>query len=329
MADLLSVLQDKLSGKNVKIVLPEGEDERVLIAATQLQKTDYVSPIVLGNEDNIKSLASKHALDLTQIEIIDPATSELKDELVDAFVERRKGKATKEQAVELLDNVNYFGTMLVYTGKAEGLVSGAAHSTGDTVRPALQIIKTKPGVSRTSGIFFMIKGDEQYIFKDCAINPELDAQGLAEIAVESAKSAQSFGMDPKVAMLSFSTKGSAKSDDVTKVQEALKLAQEKAEADQLDHVVIDGEFQFDAAIVPSVAEKKAPGAKIQGDANVFVFPSLEAGNIGYKIAQRLGGYDAVGPVLQGLNSPVNDLSRGCSTEDVYNLSIITAAQALQ
>ena len=329
MADLLSVLQDKLSGKNVKIVLPEGEDERVLIAATQLQKTDYVSPIVLGNEDNIKSLASKHALDLTQIEIIDPATSELKDELVDAFVERRKGKATKEQAVELLDNVNYFGTMLVYTGKAEGLVSGAAHSTGDTVRPALQIIKTKPGVSRTSGIFFMIKGDEQYIFGDCAINPELDAQGLAEIAVESAKSAQSFGMDPKVAMLSFSTKGSAKSDDVTKVQEALKLAQEKAEADQLDHVVIDGEFQFDAAIVPSVAEKKAHGAKIQGDANVFVFPSLEAGNIGYKIAQRLGGYDAVGPVLQGLNSPVNDLSRGCSTEDVYNLSIITAAQALQ
>lgn len=329
MADLLSVLQDKLSGKNVKIVLPEGEDERVLIAATQLQKTDYVSPIVLGNEDNIKSLASKHALDLTQIEIIDPATSELKDELVDAFVERRKGKATKEQAVELLDNVNYFGTMLVYTGKAEGLVSGAAHSTGDTVRPALQIIKTKPGVSRTSGIFFMIKGDEQYIFGDCAINPELDAQGLAEIAVESAKSAQSFGMNPKVAMLSFSTKGSAKSDDVTKVQEALKLAQEKAEADQLEHVVIDGEFQFDAAIVPSVAEKKAPGAKIQGDANVFVFPSLEAGNIGYKIAQRLGGYDAVGPVLQGLNSPVNDLSRGCLTEDVYNLSIITAAQALQ
>lgn len=329
MADLLSVLQDKLSGKNVKIVLPEGEDERVLIAATQLQKTDYVSPIVLGNEDNIKFLASKHALDLTQIEIIDPATSELKDELVDAFVERRKGKATKEQAVELLDNVNYFGTMLVYTGKAEGLVSGAAHSTGDTVRPALQIIKTKPGVSRTSGIFFMIKGDEQYIFGDCAINPELDAQGLAEIAVESAKSAQSFGMNPKVAMLSFSTKGSAKSDDVTKVQEALKLAQEKAEADQLEHVVIDGEFQFDAAIVPSVAEKKAPGAKIQGDANVFVFPSLEAGNIGYKIAQRLGGYDAVGPVLQGLNSPVNDLSRGCSTEDVYNLSIITAAQALQ
>ncbi|MEB7434414.1 phosphate acetyltransferase [Staphylococcus pasteuri] len=329
MANLLNVLENKLSGKNVNIVLPEGEDERVLTAATQLQTTDYVTPIVLGNKEKIQSLAEDKGLDIANIEVIDPSTSELKSELVDAFVERRKGKATQEQAEELLENVNYFGTMLVYTGKAAGLVSGAAHSTGDTVRPALQVIKTKPGVSKTSGIFFMMKGEEQYIFGDCAINPELDAQGLAEIAVESAKSAQSFGMEPKVAMLSFSTKGSAKSDDVTKVQDALKLAQDKVAEEQLDNVVIDGEFQFDAAIVPSVAEKKAPGAKIQGDANVFIFPSLEAGNIGYKIAQRLGGYDAVGPVLQGLNSPVNDLSRGCSIEDVYNLSIITAAQSLQ
>lgn len=219
--------------------------------------------------------------------------------------------------------------MLVYAGHADGLVSGAAHSTGDTVRPALQIIKTKPGVSRTSGIFFMIKEDKQYIFGDCAINPTLESSDLAEIAVESAKSAKSFGMDPRVAMLSFSTKGSAKSDDVEKVANAVKLAQEKVESEGLDNVVVDGEFQFDAAIVPAVAEKKAPGAKIQGDANVFVFPSLEAGNIGYKIAQRLGGFEAIGPVLQGLNSPVNDLSRGCSTEDVYNLSIITAAQTLQ
>ncbi|MBL3398522.1 phosphate acetyltransferase [Staphylococcus pasteuri] len=329
MTNLLNVLENKLSGKNVNIVLPEGEDERVLTAATQLQTTNYVTPIVLGNKEKIQSLAEDKGLDIANIEVIDPSTSELKAELVDAFVERRKGKATQEQAEELLENVNYFGTMLVYTGKAAGLVSGAAHSTGDTVRPALQVIKTKPGVSKTSGIFFMMKGEEQYIFGDCAINPELDAQGLAEIAVESAKSAQSFGMEPKVAMLSFSTKGSAKSDDVTKVQDALKLAQDKVAEEQLDNVVIDGEFQFDAAIVPSVAEKKAPGAKIQGDANVFIFPSLEAGNIGYKIAQRLGGYDAVGPVLQGLNSPVNDLSRGCSIEDVYNLSIITAAQSLQ
>lgn len=326
---LLDVLQEKLTGKNVKIVLPEGEDERVLEAATQLQGTDYVSPILLGNESNIKALASDKGLEISDLEIIDPETSELKQELVTAFVERRKGKATEEQAQEMLKDVNYFGTMLVYTGKAEGLVSGAAHSTGDTVRPALQIIKTKPGVSKTSGIFFMIKDDKQYIFGDCAINPTLEAQDLAEIAVESAKSAKSFGMSPRVAMLSFSTKGSAKSDDVEKVATAVNLAQEKIEADHLEDVVVDGEFQFDAAIVPEVAKKKAPDAKIQGDANVLVFPSLEAGNIGYKIAQRLGGFDAVGPVLQGLNSPVNDLSRGCSKEDVYNLSIITAAQSLQ
>lgn len=326
---LLDVLQEKLTGKNVKIVLPEGQDERVLEAATQLQGTDYVSPILLGNESNIKALASDKGLEISDLEIIDPETSELKQELVTAFVERRKGKATEEQAQEMLKDVNYFGTMLVYTGKAEGLVSGAAHSTGDTVRPALQIIKTKPGVSKTSGIFFMIKDDKQYIFGDCAINPTLEAQDLAEIAVESAKSAKSFGMSPRVAMLSFSTKGSAKSDDVEKVATAVNLAQEKIEADHLEDVVVDGEFQFDAAIVPEVAKKKAPDAKIQGDANVFVFPSLEAGNIGYKIAQRLGGFDAVYPVLQGLNSPVNDLSRGCSKEDVYNLSIITAAQSLQ
>lgn len=326
---LLDVLQEKLSGKNVKIVLPEGEDERVLTAATQLQSTDYVTPVLLGNEANVNALAKDKGLDISNLEIIDPETSELKQELVTAFVERRKGKATEAQAQEMLKDVNYFGTMLVYTGKAEGLVSGAAHSTGDTVRPALQIIKTKPGVTKTSGIFFMIKGEKQYIFGDCAINPTLEAQDLAEIAVESAKSAQSFGMSPRVAMLSFSTKGSAKSDDVEKVSNAVALAQEKVETDQLKDVVIDGEFQFDAAIVPEVAKKKAPDAQIQGDANVFIFPSLEAGNIGYKIAQRLGGYDAVGPVLQGLNSPVNDLSRGCSIEDVYNLSIITAAQTLQ
>ena len=326
---LLDVLQEKLSGKNVKIVLPEGEDERVLTAATQLQSTDYVTPVLLGNEANVNALAKDKGLDISNLEIIDPETSDLKQELVTAFVERRKGKATEAQAQEMLKDVNYFGTMLVYTGKAEGLVSGAAHSTGDTVRPALQIIKTKPGVTKTSGIFFMIKGEEQYIFGDCAINPTLEAQDLAEIAVESAKSAQSFGMSPRVAMLSFSTKGSAKSDDVEKVSNAVALAQEKVETDQLKDGVIDGESQFDAAIVPEVAKKKAPDAQIQGDANVFIFPSLEAGNIGYKIAQRLGGYDAVGPVLQGLNSPVNDLSRGCSIEDVYNLSIITAAQTLQ
>lgn len=328
MSKLLNVLSDKLSGKNVRIVLPEGDDARVLTAAVKLQTTDLVSPIVLGNEDKIKETADGANLSIEGLTIINPETSELKADLVEKFVERRKGKATQEQAEELLNNVNYFGTMLVYTDQADGLVSGAAHSTADTVRPALQIIKTKPGVTKTSGVFFMTKGEEQYVFGDCAINPELNAQDLAEIAIESAKTAQAFGMSPKVAMLSFSTKGSAKSPDTEKVSEAVQIAQNNLQEPDLKDVVLDGEFQFDAAIVPEVAAKKAPNSDIQGDANVFIFPSLEAGNIGYKIAQRLGGYDAVGPVLQGLNAPVNDLSRGCSAEDVYSLSIITAAQSL-
>ena len=328
MSKLLNVLSDKLSGKNVRIVLPEGDDARVLTAAVKLQTTDLVSPIVLGNEDKIKETADGANLSIEGLTIINPETSELKADLVEKFVERRKGKATQEQAEELLNNVNYFGTMLVYTEQADGLVSGAAHSTADTVRPALQIIKTKPGVTKTSGVFFMTKGEEQYVFGDCAINPELNAQDLAEIAIESAKTAQAFGMSPKVAMLSFSTKGSAKSPDTEKVSEAVQIAQKNLQETDLKDVVLDGEFQFDAAIVPEVAAKKAPNSDIQGDANVFIFPSLEAGNIGYKIAQRLGGYDAVGPVLQGLNAPVNDLSRGCSAEDVYSLSIITAAQSL-
>ena len=328
MSKLLNVLSDKLSGKNVRIVLPEGDDARVLTTAVKLQTTDLVSPIVLGNEDKIKETADGANLSIEGLTIINPETSELKADLVEKFVERRKGKATQEQAEELLNNVNYFGTMLVYTDQADGLVSGAAHSTADTVRPALQIIKTKPGVTKTSGVFFMTKGEEQYVFGDCAINPELNAQDLAEIAIESAKTAQAFGMSPKVAMLSFSTKGSAKSPDTEKVSEAVQIAQKNLQETDLKDVVLDGEFQFDAAIVPEVAAKKAPNSDIQGDANVFIFPSLEAGNIGYKIAQRLGGYDAVGPVLQGLNAPVNDLSRGCSAEDVYSLSIITAAQSL-
>lgn len=329
MANLLDVLKGKLEGKNVRIVLPEGTDERVIQAAVELSSSNYVTPVVLGNVDEVKAAADKAGVSAEGLEIIDPKTSELRDELIAKFVERRKGKATEEQAKEMLNDPNYFGTMLVYTGQAAGLVSGAAHSTADTVRPALQIIKTKPGVSRTSGVFFMIRDDEQYVMGDCAINPTLGASDLAEIAIESAKTAKTFGMTPKVAMLSFSTKGSAKTEETEKVVEATRLAQEKlAEESDLEGTVIDGEFQFDAAFVPSVAAKKAPESPIQGDANVFVFPSLEAGNIGYKIAQRLGGFDAVGPVLQGLNSPVNDLSRGCSKEDVVSLSIITAAQAL-
>src|SRR5699024_5265570 len=241
--------------------------------------------------------------------------------MVDAFVERRNGKATKEQAEEVLLNENYFGTMLVYMNQADGLVSGAVHSTGDTVRPALQIIKTKEGVKKTSGVFIMVRDEEKYVFADCAINIAPDSQDLAEIAISSAETAELFNIDPRIAMLSFSTKGSAKSEETEKVSESVKIAKEMA-----PNLTVDGEFQFDAAFVPSVAEKKAPGSVLKGDANVFVFPGLESGNIGYKIAQRLGGFDAVGPILQGLNKPVNDLSRGCSSDDAYKLALITAAQ---
>ncbi|MED3601513.1 phosphate acetyltransferase [Bacillus subtilis] len=323
MADLFSTVQEKVAGKDVKIVFPEGLDERILEAVSKLAGNKVLNPIVIGNENEIQAKAKELNLTLDGVKIYDPHTYEDMEDLVQAFVERRKGKATEEQARKALLDENYFGTMLVYKGLADGLVSGAAHSTADTVRPALQIIKTKEGVKKTSGVFIMARGEEQYVFADCAINIAPDSQDLAEIAIESANTAEMFDIEPRVAMLSFSTKGSAKSDETEKVADAVKIAKEKA-----PELTLDGEFQFDAAFVPSVAEKKAPDSEIKGDANVFVFPSLEAGNIGYKIAQRLGNFEAVGPILQGLNMPVNDLSRGCNAEDVYNLALITAAQAL-
>ena len=323
MSNLFTTLTDKVKGKELKIVFPEGTDERILTAASRLSADGILTPIVVGNVDEVNAKADQLGVKLDGCDVIDPASFAGMDELVKAFVERRKGKATEEDAKKILLDGNYFGTMLVYTGQAHGLVSGAAHSTADTVRPALQIIKTKEGVRKTSGVFIMVREDEKYVFADCAINITPDSQDLAEIAIESAKTADMFDIDPRVAMLSFSTKGSAKSPETEKVVEAVSLAKEKA-----PELTVDGEFQFDAAFVPSVAEKKAPGADIQGNANVFVFPSLEAGNIGYKIAQRLGNFEAVGPILQGLNAPVNDLSRGCNEEDVYKLALITAAQAL-
>ncbi|MGG4165997.1 phosphate acetyltransferase [Rossellomorea vietnamensis] len=323
MSNLFTTLTDKVKGKELKIVFPEGTDERILTAASRLSADGILTPIVVGNVDEVNAKADQLGVKLDGCDVVDPASFAGMDELVKAFVERRKGKATEEDAKKILLDGNYFGTMLVYTGQAHGLVSGAAHSTADTVRPALQIIKTKEGVRKTSGVFIMVREDEKYVFADCAINITPDSQDLAEIAIESAKTADMFDINPRVAMLSFSTKGSAKSPETEKVVEAVSLAKEKA-----PELTVDGEFQFDAAFVPSVAEKKAPGADIQGNANVFVFPSLEAGNIGYKIAQRLGNFEAVGPILQGLNAPVNDLSRGCNEEDVYKLALITAAQAL-
>lgn len=321
--DLFTALKAKVTGTGRKIVFPEGTDDRILTAASRLAAEQVLQPIVLGDEQAIRVKAAALGLPLEGVEIVNPRRYGGFDELVSAFVERRKGKVTEEAARSLLLDENYFGTMLVYTGAADGLVSGAAHSTADTVRPALQIIKTKPGVGKTSGVFIMVRGDEKYVFADCAINIAPDSRDLAEIAVESARTASMFGLTPRVAMLSFSTKGSASSPETEKVAEAVRLAKEMA-----PDLIIDGEFQFDAAFVPEVAKKKAPDSPIQGDANVFIFPSLEAGNIGYKIAQRLGGFEAVGPILQGLNKPVNDLSRGCSAEDAYKLALITAAQSL-
>jgi phosphate acetyltransferase len=323
MSDLFTGLKTKMTGKDLKIVFPEGNDERILKATSRLAAENILTPILIGNEQEIKGKASELGVSLDSVEIYDPANFGQFDELVASFVERRKGKASEEDARKILLDENYFGTMLVHTNLAHGLVSGAIHSTADTVRPALQIIKTKEGVRKTSGVFIMVRDDEKYVFADCAINISPDSQDLAEIAIESAKTADMFDIEPRVAMLSFSTKGSAKSPETDKVAAAVEEAKRRNPT-----LVLDGEFQFDAAFVPSVAKSKAPDSVLKGDANVFIFPSLEAGNIGYKIAQRLGGFEAVGPILQGLNKPVNDLSRGCNEEDVYKLALITAAQTL-
>ncbi|OFK79379.1 phosphate acetyltransferase [Peptoniphilus sp. HMSC062D09] len=320
---LIENLRSKVRASKPEIVFPEGDDQRILRAAIRLNEDGDIKPIVLGDKKELEALAEKEGVKLGDLEILDPANYEAKDEIVKAFVERRKGKVNEEQAAEILKDHNYFGTMLIYMGKAKGLVSGAAHTTADTVRPALQIIKTKEGYKRCSGAFIMLRDEEMYLMADCAINIDLDADGLAEVAVVSNETARQFGMDPKIAMLSFSTKGSASHDRVTMVAEATKMAKEKN-----PDMAIDGELQFDAAFVESVAKKKAPGSEVAGHANVFVFPNIEAGNIGYKIAQRFGGFEAIGPILQGLNAPVNDLSRGCSEDEVYSLAIITAAQAV-
>ncbi|MFD1036902.1 phosphate acetyltransferase [Virgibacillus byunsanensis] len=322
MSQLFNVLKEKVAPKNKSIVFPEGLDERIVTAASQLGVAGIITPILIGDKAEIKQKAEETGVDVSSCKLTDPKEFPEFDLMVETFIDRRKGKVSKEEAEKILLDENYFGTMLVYMNQADGLVSGAAHSTADTVRPALQIIKTKQGIKKTSGVFIMVRGDQRYVFADCAINISPDSQDLAEIALESANTAELFDVDPRVAMLSFSTKGSAQSEETEKIVDAINIAKDKNPA-----LVLDGEFQFDAAFVPSVAAKKAPDSEIQGDANVFIFPSLEAGNIGYKIAQRLGGFEAVGPILQGLNQPVNDLSRGCSTEDVYNLALITAAQA--
>lgn len=302
---------------------PEGEEPRILQATKRLVKETEVIPVLLGNPEKIKIYLEIEGI-MDGYEVIDPQHYPQFEEMVSALVERRKGKMTEEDVRKVLvEDVNYFGVMLVYLGLVDGMVSGAIHSTASTVRPALQIIKTRPNVTRTSGAFLMVRGTERYLFGDCAININPDAEALAEIAINSAITAKMFGIEPKIAMLSYSTKGSGFGESVDKVVEATKIAH-----DLRPDLEIDGELQFDAAFVPETAALKAPGSTVAGQANVFIFPGIEAGNIGYKMAERLGGFAAVGPVLQGLNKPVNDLSRGCNADDVYKLTLITAAQAV-
>ena len=303
---IFETIRETLQDKEVKIVLPEGEEPRILQATKRLVKETSITPVLLGNPEKIRIYLEIEGV-TEGYEVIDPQNCSCFEEMVAAFVERRKGKITEDEARKLL----------------QGMVSGAIHSTASTVRPALQIIKTLPWVSRTSGAFLMVRGDERYVFSDCAINIDPDAKTLAEIAINSALTAQIFDIDPKVAMLSYSTKGSGFGEKVDKVVEATKLAQEMR-----PDLAIDGELQFDAAFVPKTAELKAPGSNVAGQATVFVFPGIEAGNISYKMAERLGGFSAVGPILQGLNHPVNDLSRGCNADDVYKLTLITASQAV-
>lgn len=323
--ELFEQLSEKIKGQGKRIVFPEGTDERVLGAAVRLADEALVEVTVLGDKSTIEEVAAAKNYDLQTIKILDPEDCDenLMNLMIEELVKRRNGKTDEVTAEKWLKDENYFGTMLVYLDLADGMVSGATHPTGDTVRPALQIVKTKPGSSRISGAFVMQRGEERYVFADCAINIDLDAQTMAEVAVQSAETAQVFGVDPKVAMLSFSTKGSAKAPQVDKVAEATEIAHKLA-----PDLAVDGELQFDAAFVESVAASKAPDSDVAGQANVFVFPDLQSGNIGYKIAQRLGGFEAIGPVLQGLAKPISDLSRGCNEEDVYKVAIITAAQAV-
>lgn len=324
---LLQSVREKAKKACKTIVLAEGEEKRVLDAAKVILDEKIAGLVLIGNKDVI---AQKAAFDINQVTIVDPASDNL-DEYADLLYELRKAKGMeKEQAAQLVKNPLYLGVMLVKTGKADGMVAGSVNSTGDTLRPALQIIKTAPGIKTVSSCFIMVLPEgSKYgengvmVFADCAVNIEPDAEQLASIAIASADTAKKIaGIDPKIAMLSFSTKGSAKHANVDKVVEATKIVNTVA-----PELQCDGELQLDAAIVESVAQLKAPGSKIAGHANVLIFPDLQSGNIGYKLVQRLAGAQAVGPICQGFNKPVNDLSRGCSSEDIVNVVAMTVLQA--
>lgn len=309
--------------KNKKtIVLPEGDEPRTLTACETLLKNQVVDIVLLGEEAKIKTQIASLKLDLEGIQIIDPSNSSLTDEFANDFYEMRKAKGLSlEDAKKSMLDVSYFGTMMVQKGLAHGMVSGAVHTTADTVRPALQIIKTAPGISVVSSVFFMCVDTRVLIFGDCAVNPNPSENELAQIAISSADTAKSFGFEPKIAMLSYSTGTSGMGADVEKVAKATQIVRE-----QRPDLQVDGPLQFDAAIMPSVAKSKMPNSEVAGKANVLIFPDLNTGNNTYKAVQRLAGAVAVGPVLQGLKKPVNDLSRGCLVDDIINTVAITAIQ---
>ncbi|MBQ3066651.1 MAG: phosphate acetyltransferase [Clostridia bacterium] len=326
---ILQEIKQKASQLNKTIVLCEGEDSRVVKAAADTVKEGVAKIVLLGDEAQIK--LDNPDIDLSGVTIVNPLTSDKREAYIQKLCEIRASKGmTVEQASQLLNDGTYFGAMMLKMGDVDGLVSGACHSTANTLRPGLQIIKTAPGCSAVSSFNLMICPPQgnQYcpdglvVFADCGLNPTYTSEGLADCAIATAKSAQSIaGIDPKVAMLSFSSKGSAKHDNVTLVAEATRIAKEKA-----PDIKLDGELQFDAAIVPSVGEMKAKGSPVAGHANVFIFPDLQSGNIGYKIAERLGGFMAVGPICQGFAKPLNDLSRGCKAEDIVAAVAITVLQ---
>ena len=305
------------------IVLPEGSDDRVIQAANQIVEEKIANIVVLGNEKLSERVAAG-------VRVINPQTSDKLNEYATAFYEMRKDKGvTPEKALQIVKDENYFGMMMVQSGDADGLVSGAAHSTADTVRPALQIIKGARKGGMVSSIFFMVCNGVPYIFSDCGLVENPNADELAQIAVQSAQTAKQFNIPATVAMLSYSTKGSAKNPLVDKVVAATEKAKALIQSEFADQgIELDGELQLDAAIVPSVGQSKAPGSGVAGKARVLIFPDLNAGNIGYKLTQRLGGAEAYGPVLQGLKKPVNDLSRGCSAEDIVGVTALTVVQSL-
>ena len=328
MAYTFKVMIDKLKKEPKRIVFTEGSDPRILEAASRLLASNFLTPILLGKVDEVEKAAEVEGFNIRGAVIIDPENYDKMDEMVDMFCEIRKSKGmTPEKARPILSKGNYFGTMLVKMGKADCLLGGATYSTADTVRPALQIIKTKPGNKIVSSCFILVRpaatGDNMVLaMADCAINIKPNEDELVEIARETVNCAKVFGVDPKVAFLSYSTLGSGSGEDVDKMHNACA----KAKAEMPD-VPIDGEFQFDAAVSPVVARTKCPNSPVAGYANTFIFPDINAGNIGYKIAQRLGNFDAYGPILLGLNAQINDLSRGCNAQEVYSMAIITAALA--